>query len=407
MAQRSERRARGPTLPPPAAAATTDPAARVFDEFESLRGIAALLVVLNHVPAWNPQLYAIGFVRQSGLMVDLFFVLSGFIIHTAYARRLRTGRELAGFMANRFARLYPLHLVTLLFFGAIELARQNSGALGMVRQNAGLYQDATVGVFIEHLLLLQAIPPFHDILTFNSPSWSIGVEFYTYLLFGVTVLGLGPRAHRVFGLLVLASLAVLISGVWPVSHWFLRGLCGFMTGALVARWWASYPRAGRPAPATVPAWASELLLVAIVGVLALADRLPPTWPGLLVMALTVAYVACALGRRPGAPGPLAQLMRTRPLMWLGTLSFTFYLLHGPVFWVMNNLARHALKWPEALVAGSWKPQATVVGAAGWTLLSLAVMLAVSHAVWRVYEVPAREAIRRWAARRLGRAQAPA
>jgi peptidoglycan/LPS O-acetylase OafA/YrhL len=157
----------------------------------------------------------------------------------------------------------------------------------------------------------------------------------------------------------------------------------------------------------VPAWASELLLVAIVGVLALADRLPPTWPGLLVMALTVAYVACALGRRPGAPGPLARLMRTRPLMWLGTLSFTFYLLHGPVFWVMNNLARHALKWPEALVAGSWKPQATVAGAAGWTLLSLAVMLAVSHAVWRVYEVPAREAIRRWAARRLGRAQAPA
>lgn len=399
----------------PAAAATPAPdglgqrlpAARVGGEvgaeLDGLRGLAALLVVFNHLPAWHPALHESTFLRQSGLMVDLFFVLSGFVIHSAYAQRLHGPRALAGFMALRFARLYPLHLATLLFFGVIELARQHSAALGVARTNAGVYADATWGVFIEHLLLIQAVPPFHDILSFNSPSWSIGVEFYTYLIFGLCVWGLGARAPWALGALLAAGTALLLSQRWPDSQHFVRGVSGFAAGALVAAWRgrAAAGETAGDAAGTVPAWVSEALLLAIVLVVWQAEALPLTWRGLPVMALTAAFILAVCARRAGRPGPCARLMRSRPAHWLGVWSFTVYLMHGPVLWIMNNVARHVLKWPEAMVGGSWKPQASLAGALGWTALSLVVTVALSALVWRVYEAPAREAIRRLALRRLG------
>src|SRR6185369_11140777 len=81
---------------------------------EALRGIAALLVVLHHL-ALNAGsfLASVPFLRQGWMFVDLFFVLSGYVIASVHAESEATGQSARRFLIRRFFRLYPLHLVTL------------------------------------------------------------------------------------------------------------------------------------------------------------------------------------------------------------------------------------------------------------------------------------------------------
>jgi peptidoglycan/LPS O-acetylase OafA/YrhL len=90
-------------------------------ELESIRGLAALLVMLFHLPRWNPLL-DVGLLRNGCLMVDLFFVSSGFVICRACADRRALPRDLLRFQFLRLARLHPVHVVFLFFPLLIELA---------------------------------------------------------------------------------------------------------------------------------------------------------------------------------------------------------------------------------------------------------------------------------------------
>jgi peptidoglycan/LPS O-acetylase OafA/YrhL len=92
-------------------------------ELESIRGVAALLVVLFHIPGWHPSFYYIGFIRNSNLMVDLFFVLSGFVIYKAYSVKIQNKMDLFRIQFLRFGRLYPVHLLLLLLFQGVEFAK--------------------------------------------------------------------------------------------------------------------------------------------------------------------------------------------------------------------------------------------------------------------------------------------
>ena len=86
-----------------------------IEELESIRGLAALLVVFFHIPKWNPILN-IGIINNGYLMVEVFFVLSGFVIFNAYTNKINTSKDLLRFQFLRLGRLYPVHLTFLLFF---------------------------------------------------------------------------------------------------------------------------------------------------------------------------------------------------------------------------------------------------------------------------------------------------
>src|SRR5580700_3165978 len=93
-----------------------------IQELESIRGLAAMLVVFYHTPRWNP-LCNIGIFNNGYIMVDLFFVLSGFVIYSAYAQKINSRPDLGRFQFLRFGRLYPVHITFLFVFLAIELAK--------------------------------------------------------------------------------------------------------------------------------------------------------------------------------------------------------------------------------------------------------------------------------------------
>src|SRR5690606_11164578 len=152
-----------------------------------------------------------------------FFVLSGFVIHQAYATRIRTSHELARFQFLRLARLYPVHLLFLAVMIAIEAAKYLAQAkFGVASPNSIPFRDNNAAAIAQHLLLTQGLGPGALTNTFDVPAWSISVELYTYLLFGVTVLLAGAARDRVFLALAAGAGALLMLEATHGFDLFLR-----------------------------------------------------------------------------------------------------------------------------------------------------------------------------------------
>lgn len=149
---------------------------------ESLRGLAALTVVIFHFGVGshfnNP------FTLNGFLLVDFFFVLSGFVIALSYLHRLSNITSLLTFQKKRFWRLYPLHLLMLVVFFGFNLAKYILS--DQIQFAKPAFSEDFFLEFLFNLLLLHnwVLPT----LTLNVPSWSISAEFFTYLIFGITVL---------------------------------------------------------------------------------------------------------------------------------------------------------------------------------------------------------------------------
>lgn len=343
---------------------------------DSIRGLAALVVVIFHIPVWN-GIVDVTFLRNGYLMVDLFFVLSGFVIFRAYSGNIGSVRDLAVFQGLRFGRLYPVHLVFLVVFLAIELVKLVAQyRYGITSPNATAFKDGVGTPLLQHLFLVQAIGPWGHPHSLNGPAWSISVEFYTYLVFGALVLLSRKWAMAAFAALHVAALVALISGHTLGFTLILQCWCGFFLGCLVA---IAVTRARHP----LSAFYTYVSLGALV--LFLASKTDSRFDPLIYFA-TALFLYCVL--RTPASWP-ARALGLRPLVWLGTISYSLYMCHYPIIWVFNQVVRAVLKRPEVMAAGYSTPALGPVE----TILLLGVLvptvLAVSHFVYSHVEMPCR------------------
>ncbi|UIP07959.1 acyltransferase [Erythrobacter sp. SDW2] len=278
-------------------------------------------------------------------MVDLFFVVSGYIFAHVYASGEVFTAGARQFWVARFARLYPLHLLTLVIV-AIVLALGTPVTGGSIRTD-GWH-------FALNLLMLQE-SGLNDRFSFNIPTWSISVEMLCYAIFFL-VAGLHFKWLVTWSaMLALGGLALTISGDPSVVH-IARGICGFFAGIIVYR--------HRNAPVVVP-----LALLAAGAILFL---LPKVFDKGSVLALT-----CWAGVLMLAPK--VALLGWRPFTWLGDLSYSIYLIHAPVFWSLNIFVFGGERVPDEM-----QP----VALAG----AVALILLLSDLSYRFFETPARRAI---------------
>jgi peptidoglycan/LPS O-acetylase OafA/YrhL len=343
---------------------------------EALRGIAALLVVLHHlslnpgsVLGWFPLL------QQGWLFVDLFFVLSGYVIASVHAESEPSAVAARGFLIRRFFRLYPLHLATLLAALFLDFHDGTAGLPGygaMVAMNLTMTQ--AWGVVPGSVL--------------NGPSWSISTEWAAYLLFAWICLVLPHRRHRIqlLGAIGLLSLGTLIvwRGAGLDGDLILRVPRCLMSFALGGAIW-SWCRRARP---LAPGHALGLQLAVSAMMLALlvvADARPQLT---LLMPLLSGAMIVAMVRDPGSA---ARRMLEQPVpQWLGRCSYSLYLLHMPLFGYL------------LLATGGWPAHA---GAANlWIAAALGLLLATAALTYTFIEKPGRSLGRRIADRLYGRAQ---
>ncbi|MBA68087.1 MAG: hypothetical protein CML30_04370 [Rhizobiales bacterium] len=344
---------------------------------ESLRGIAALSVVVYHAGGQSTFLDN-AFFRHAYVMVDFFFVLSGYVIALNYFDRVRDLRSLADFQIKRFWRLYPLHLATLLAFLAIEVAKYAFQLKTGITANNPAFSVNDGGAFLANLVLLQGIVMPSP--SFNIPSWSISAEFYTYLIFGLVLLV--PARRLIIVLVAIAGFAVFAlfqDGLIADDYRFtlLRCVMSFFTGACVYL-------VLRSRPMDFPAFAQPLALVtAALCVIALTHT---SGEILLPVVFALVIVVFSSGRDQW----IARALSVRPLVWLGTISYSVYMTHSGVWWATEQFYRFALKLPTITTETGqvWLlyPEGTQLIYQG---IQLALTLLVSQLTYSLIEVPFR------------------
>ena len=378
-------------------------AAKVGERYEVLdswRGICALLVALFHFPVRNGFSDS-AFLRSSYLFVDFFFVLSGFVIANGYSQRLTEGKAAGRFVFVRFGRLYPLHVFMLAAFVGFELLRL---ALPQLR-NAGAAPFTggdNLASLLENVFLVHGLGFAHG-LSWNSPSWSISTEFFAYMIFALVMLAFGARAWLVLlAPVVLGPLVLLkfsphyMDATW--DYGFVRCLYGFSLGVLLC--WSQrkaiegermrFANAEHD-PAGRAAWTiTEIAtLVAIFAFVSLG--------GDNAMGVAAPFVfAFAINVFAHERGLVSDMLRLKPFLWLGTLSYSIYLTHIFVQSRMINagglvdrLFHTALIGPMAFhgdaVIGFATPSLAIGGAI--TTVMICFTLCASWLTWRFVEMP--------------------
>lgn len=360
-------------------------------ELDALRGIAALGVVFwhygAHFDAQPLRAVLFPFYNAGFLLVDFFFVLSGFVIAGAYWRHPRQeafGRNVWA----RVARLYPLHLFTLLATIAL-LALLPPGA----SPDAEFDPPANdLRHLVLNLLLLNQVG-LQSGYSFNTPAWSISAEFIINVAF-LWGIALAPRARIAAAAILLAAGGLLAAASAPpyvdgrfafgwIDAGLLRCALGFATGVGLQRlaaagWLGRLPSRNRLADALALGALLSLLLLLVA-----SGRHPPAWHYLVSIAVAAACVA--LTPRSRLAG---RLLRYRALTFLGDVSYSVYLVHFPL-----QLVLHAC---VSLGIASWSYDSPLV-LVGY----LAGVVVVSTATHRHLELPLQSRLLRMGARPRG------
>lgn len=288
---------------------------KTLDQLTSVRGLAAMVIVFYHAHYYvAPYLPAPlnSFIRHGNLAVDMFFVLSGFVLYLNYAGRVSTSwPDMASFMKKRIARVYPLHILMLGCFLAFGLA--------VALKHGDWPAFMPLDYFLLSLFLLQNVG-FTDILAWNVPAWSISTELIAYILFPffLAVFRMADRRTGTLFAIIAAATSLLYVFFW-VTGWpfpddiqrngLMRCLTQFVIGMATCELYVRGTvdqRSGAVAG----------LVAALCLSLLVYDTQSPVVPILwcsLIMALT-------------------QWTRLNPLLWrplvyLGDISYAIYLSH--------------------------------------------------------------------------------
>jgi peptidoglycan/LPS O-acetylase OafA/YrhL len=344
----------------------------MIKSFEGIRGVAALIVALYHLGIGYDYF---PFIRNGYLFVDLFFVLSGYVMYAAYASSISTTTDLQSFLIRRIGRLVPLLIFSTICFVLIEnmivLAKHvaiSAGYVGILNSPDQLSFAIPRATEILSTLTMTHAMGIFDRLILNTPSWSISVEFYAYVLFGaLCVLLSGKRRIIAFAVFACIGAAVSIWASIVVHHCleqngclsltydfgFPRALYSFFLGTMLALHQQEKNSDHDYSALQWPALAALSMILLLVDDYPIMSFLFPIFFAFLILSIC------------NDSGPLARLLGTPMLLVLGQRSYSIYLMHMPLLLVFSNLVGRADSFvPRAVLLLSYVTILVVVS--GWT-----------------------------------------
>ncbi len=300
-----------PDAPPPEIRALT-----------GIRGVAAIMVVLFHfhdafvrlIPGWKVFAQT---ASRGPLGVDLFFMLSGFILCHVYhaGERPISLRSHRRFLWLRIARVYPNHFVSLIvMFGVVLIARA-----------AGRTLPGSFPIAYLPFQLSMTHAWFHSPgIEWNYPSWSISSEWFGYVFLfplGSWYLSRRPRPwiHFVLVLVLTQGWLLITRSNWSRDMFpLLRILCGFMAGVGIYGVYRSSPRV----VGHIHRYSTEIALAFLIFVTAL-----PVWfhRGSELILLVIPALLIALTAKDSAA---TRLLGSPGAHWLGRISYALYMSHA-------------------------------------------------------------------------------
>jgi peptidoglycan/LPS O-acetylase OafA/YrhL len=365
-------------------------AAPAIAALTGIRGYAALWVLVSHLCYTDALLWPlasrlrlvhfVGIIQHEYLAVDVFFMLSGFVLFHVYGHEFENSvrrPEYGRFLLLRLARIYPLHLLGLLLTLVAHQYHPDPAALC----------DEQTFVLQVFLMSSWGIGPRQS---WNIPAWSLSSEWFAYLLFPVVALacmGLRTTRRRLIAVAALIGFLYVVLFRQPVPLNYANGfgsqarvMVGLSMGIL-SRGLYDDPRV-RALPWHLVFYVS--LSVSAATMMDLSGARTPTsiWS---YIAVIVVLFAAACGR-----GRLMLPVTGRFPVYMGEISFAIYILHYPIFRVLRTVF-----WPrlvEVTVRGSDLQVWMVIVGAG--LVAVAAAALARHIV--------EDPIRKWAKRRIMR-----
>ncbi len=373
-----------------------------------LRGIAAILTVIFHANLYlggallSPE--KSGLISKMYLMVDFFFILSGFImmhVYGAWFSSSVTGESFKKFTIARFARVYPLHFFTLMY---TILLFSITAYLGIPKSPVGEIANNGFSI-LTNLFLLQAMN-LHNWFSWVHASWSISTEWWMYMLFPFLIVPFN-KLNNVGRIIVtlLCFVGYLVITFWiipivtippeipfvrvnPADHTinvgyqygFLRCLFGFVLGmtmhkGYVNNWGRNFLSNG------------YALLMAVAGLLIcchfqVADVFTVSF--LPFILLSAAYGCVSVNK----------ILSTNVLQKIGDWSFSIYLVHQPLFFTISSIMSYLNPVdPKAAPAGM-PPPLPALTAWGLCLIYVGLSIFIAYLTYTFIETPARYRINR-------------
>ncbi|MCP4741950.1 MAG: acyltransferase [Actinomycetales bacterium] len=305
---------------------------------ESLRGLAAVGVVFFHFRMHSS--FDNRFVQDLWLMVDFFFVLSGFVMTLAYADRLANRRQFFEFAKKRFLRLYPLHILVLLAWVTLEFSTLLAvNHLGYAAESDPFSGRRSLGALVANLLLVHNLVLPNN--SWNYPSWSISAEFFVYLLFAMVYVFFSSRARirlGVFALLMfLACLVLWLEGMRGQTNISGPSRCvfSFILGHFTYLLLQKDPRRNLR-------FLGFLTVCLSIFFVTMKSHFPDAIAGFIpvIFAITIYCVV----RSPG-DSAFIRALEIKPLVFLGTISYGIYMWHALVLDLITRFVRTGLSYP--------------------------------------------------------------
>jgi peptidoglycan/LPS O-acetylase OafA/YrhL len=289
---------------------------REYHSLDAMRGVAAVMVVFVHCGVlwggWQPA--------SAYLAVDLFFILSGFVLEHAYGHRLAGSMTAFGFLKARLIRLYPLYLLGFAMgFASIILL------------------EPWPGMFVRAVPAALMLPtPTSDgaVYPFNQPAWTLFIELLVNMMFALwwrrlrpaTLLSITLVSGAIFAWSILhKGNADFGSSTFTLVASLPRGIFSFFAGV-----WLCRLQSGEPRPAFLGLMPPLLLVVALV-----------INPGVSrsVYDLLVVVLVCPLliygGSLCDPPRRCIPVYR-----FLGLISYPIYILHYPMVVFVHEAGEH-------------------------------------------------------------------
>lgn len=340
-----------------------------FATLDGMRGVGAVLVVMGHASLFFG---GVDITVGGPVLVDAFFILSGFVIAYAYEPRFAAGMGVRTFMVQRLIRLMPLAmLATLLGYACLAVCVRIF--------NDDISQAAMLARVVPEMFLIPAVTlgANDDLFKFNVPLWSLHFELLINVIYVlmIPILTRGALIATVIFSGILLALLSIAHGTTDGGSELLnapvglaRAAFGFFAGVLIFR------LAGSPTqPRKNTTWMGLVPMVALVPMAFIppqGDLKPFTQ---LVAILAFAPLVVFLGQRLEAPRFLHPIMR-----WTGEVSFAVYVFHWPLLMV--------LRYYEEANPGSLTSLGPIVG-----VIFLAVVVLVSWILSTFVDAP----IRKW------------
>lgn len=311
---------------------------RSIPQLDRLRGLAILLVLLDHIGSFVPSGLS-RFFGQGWIGVDLFFVLSGFLITGVLWETQQSPNYFKQFYVRRILRIWPAYLLLLIFaFCILPLLRWTAGGLFLE------IPKETLGVWA-YLLMIQNFFGTSLILSpFLVITWSLAIEEQFYLVWpGViryaTRKVILPCLAMAIFLLPLLRILAMHYGIekFSIHSNPLTHADGLLCGAVIAIWL----RSAKPKRRTLLLWGTVLLIVGIGAFVALHPRndhpgfdspflyssVALLSSGLLLVSLVSTNLGSILHR---------FFFMNRPLSFLGYISYSLYLYH---YFILRSIVR--------------------------------------------------------------------